>query len=206
MLADRLRDALAAAQASGDQVPSVPAVGLGAGRANTGPAVPARLEQYPVRLMLGSVGLADFAGTLVGLVDAAGQPDRVGAVGGPVDLALPPASAAGSAGGSGSLNTAARSVAVVARTGRTAIAAAMRATSFLNSNCGRVLFMLDLGICTDPMAYLLAFVCFLLAQVAMPDLPPSIDPVGAILTLASLLLAGWLAWKQDVRASAEKKV
>jgi hypothetical protein len=38
--------------------------------------------------MLGGVGLADLAGSPVGLLDAACEPDRVGAVSGPADLAL----------------------------------------------------------------------------------------------------------------------
>jgi hypothetical protein len=70
-------------------VPGVATVDLGAGRADAGPAVAAGLEQHSVGLVLGGVGLTDLAGTLVGLLDAAGQPDRVGAVGGPADLALP---------------------------------------------------------------------------------------------------------------------
>jgi hypothetical protein len=86
---DSLGQALAAAQPGGDQVPGVPAIGLGAGRADAGPAVAVRLEQHPVRLVLGGVGLADFAGTLVGLLHAAGQSDRVGTVGSPPNLALP---------------------------------------------------------------------------------------------------------------------
>jgi streptomycin 6-kinase len=39
--------------------------------------------------VLGGVGLADLTGTLVGLLDAAGQPDRVGAGCSPADLPLP---------------------------------------------------------------------------------------------------------------------
>src|SRR5215216_4990956 len=77
------RDALAAAEAGGDQVPGVAAVGLGAGRADGCAAVAAGLERHAVRLVLGGVGLADLAGALVGLLDAAGQPHRVGAGGGP---------------------------------------------------------------------------------------------------------------------------
>ena len=53
VLGDRVRDALAAAQAGGDQVVGVLAVALRARRADGLAAVPARLAQHAVRLGVG---------------------------------------------------------------------------------------------------------------------------------------------------------
>jgi hypothetical protein len=86
---DGVGGAFAALETGGDELPGVAAVGLRAGRADTGPAVAAGLEQHPARLSLGRVLLAQLAGGEVGLVDAAGQAHRVGAVAGPADLGQP---------------------------------------------------------------------------------------------------------------------
>jgi hypothetical protein len=86
---DRLGQTLAAAQAGGDQMPGVAAVGLGAGRTHPAPAVAARLEQHPVGLVLGAFrprALLPCAGRPA----PRGRPAAPGgAVGGPPDLTLP---------------------------------------------------------------------------------------------------------------------
>jgi hypothetical protein len=52
-------------------------------------AVAAGLEQHPARLGVGRVELAQFPRLDVGVVDAAGQADRMGAVAGAADLGQP---------------------------------------------------------------------------------------------------------------------
>src|SRR4029453_4467626 len=90
MPADRLGDALAAAQAGGEQVELVGLVGGRAGGTHRGPAVPAGLQEGGVRLPLGRVDGADLAGLWVGVVDSAAQAHRVGAVAGRGALLGPP--------------------------------------------------------------------------------------------------------------------
>jgi hypothetical protein len=87
--ADRVGEALATAQAGGDELPGVAAVGLRAGRADALAAVAAGLEQHAAGFVVGGVDLADLAGGGVGLVDAASEADRVGAVVGAADLGQP---------------------------------------------------------------------------------------------------------------------
>src|SRR5215207_6515830 len=90
MLADRLRHALATAQAGGEQLVGVGPVG---GRARGAAGLPtgaARLEQHPVRLSLGVIDGADLAGGPVGVLDPAGEADGVVAVAGLGDQLGPP--------------------------------------------------------------------------------------------------------------------
>ena len=72
----RLRHALAAREPGADQLVGVGPVGLGAGRADRGAAVPACGVDHPI----GSVGSADnaedFPGGGVDVVDLAAQADR----------------------------------------------------------------------------------------------------------------------------------
>jgi hypothetical protein len=90
MLADRLGDALAALQPSGEQLVGIGPVG-GRTRGTFGlQAGAARLQQHPVRLPLGVVNGADLAGRLVGLLDVAGQADGVVAVAGLGNQFSPP--------------------------------------------------------------------------------------------------------------------
>jgi hypothetical protein len=77
-----LGDALAALEASGQELIGIRAVGGRTRRAAGLPAGAARLEQDPIRLPLGVVHLPDLAGLAVGVLDPAGQPDRVMAVAG----------------------------------------------------------------------------------------------------------------------------
>ncbi len=89
VLGHRLRHPLAAAQPGGDQLPGVGPVDRRAGAAAGGPPVAAGLEQHPVRLARGRKDRTELAGALVGRVETA-EPDRVAAVTGGGDLALPP--------------------------------------------------------------------------------------------------------------------
>src|SRR5215207_1117048 len=90
MLADRLRHALATAQARGEPLVGVGPVGGGAVGAAGRPTGAARLEQHPVRLSLGVIDGADLAGGPVGVLDPAGEADGVVAVAGLGDQLSPP--------------------------------------------------------------------------------------------------------------------
>jgi hypothetical protein len=86
----RLGDALAALEPRGEELVGVGAVG-GRTRWAAGLAAgAARLQEHPVRLPVGVVDGADLAALAVGLVDAAGQADRVVAVAGLGDQLRPP--------------------------------------------------------------------------------------------------------------------
>ena len=78
----RVGDALAAFQAGGEELVGVGPVGGRTGWAAGLAAGAARLQQHPVRLPLGVVDGADLAGGPVGVLDPAGQADRVVAVAG----------------------------------------------------------------------------------------------------------------------------
>jgi hypothetical protein len=80
MLVDRLGDALAALEPGGEQLVGIGPVGGRTGGTARLSAGAARLQQHPVRLPLRVVDLADFAGLAVGVLDPAGQADRVVAV------------------------------------------------------------------------------------------------------------------------------
>jgi hypothetical protein len=80
------RDALAASEAGGQELEAVGLVGGRARRADRGPSVAAGLEECGVRFPVGGVDRTDFSGRRVGVVDAAAQPHRVGAVAGGGDL------------------------------------------------------------------------------------------------------------------------
>jgi hypothetical protein len=82
MLRDRLGDALAALEPSGQELVGVSPVGGRTRWAARLPAGAARLEQHPVRLPVRVIDSADLAGYPVGVLDPAGQPDRVVAVAG----------------------------------------------------------------------------------------------------------------------------
>jgi hypothetical protein len=82
MLADRLGDALATLQPSRQELVGVRPVG---GRTRWAARLPpgaARLQQHPVRLPVGVIDNADLTGSLVGVLNPAGQADRVVAVAG----------------------------------------------------------------------------------------------------------------------------
>src|SRR5687768_9829300 len=82
MLTDRLGDALATLEPSGEELVGVGAVG-GRARGAAGVAAGAtRLEEHPIRLPLRVVDLPDFAGLPVGVLHPTGQADRVMAVAG----------------------------------------------------------------------------------------------------------------------------
>ena len=86
---DRLRDALASGQARADELPGVPLVHLGAGRADGLAAVAAGDVQHSPVLGGGVVDGGGLAGGPVDGVDAAAQPDRVRAGAGAGELAFP---------------------------------------------------------------------------------------------------------------------
>ena len=65
----RLRDALAAAQAGGQELEAVGLVGGRAGGAHRHPPVPAGLQEGGVRLPVGRVDRADLTGQRVGVLD-----------------------------------------------------------------------------------------------------------------------------------------
>jgi hypothetical protein len=90
MLTDRLGDALAALQAGRKELVGIGPVDGRTGRAARLPASAARLEQHPIRLPLGHVDLPDLTRLLVGVLDPAGQADRVVAVAGLSDQLGPP--------------------------------------------------------------------------------------------------------------------
>src|SRR4030095_5643356 len=81
-----LGDALPAAQAGGQELEAVGLVGRRAGAADRGTAVAAGLEQRGVGFAVGRVDGAALPGLRVGVLDAAAQPHRVGAVAGLGDL------------------------------------------------------------------------------------------------------------------------
>src|SRR6266498_450844 len=99
MLGDAGRDALAAAQARGDQMPSIPPVDLAARPAAGRAPVAAGLEGHAVRFALAAVDAPHLARGEVGLVDPADEPHRLLAVAGLPDL-LRPATVSGGIGGS----------------------------------------------------------------------------------------------------------
>ena len=70
------RDALAAAEAGAQQLVGVGAVPLGAGRADRGSAVPARLVEHPVGQVAGVKQRPQFAGGWVRQVRGTAEPDR----------------------------------------------------------------------------------------------------------------------------------
>ena len=78
----RLGDTLTALQPSGQELVGVGPVGGRTRRAPGLPAGAAGLQQHPVRLPLRVIDLPDLAGSPVGLLDPAGQADRVMAVAG----------------------------------------------------------------------------------------------------------------------------
>src|SRR5512132_2177741 len=90
MLADAVGDALAALEPSGQELVGVGPVGGRTRRAARLPAGAARLQQHPIRLPPRVVDGADLAGCAVGVLDAAGQTDRVVAVAGLSDQLGPP--------------------------------------------------------------------------------------------------------------------
>ena len=77
--AHRLGDAFAAGQPGADQLVGVAAVGLRAGGADRGAAVPARGVEHLVRQRLSVEGADDLAGGRVDVADGAVQPDRADA-------------------------------------------------------------------------------------------------------------------------------
>jgi hypothetical protein len=98
--ADGGGDAFAPGEARADELAGVALVDLGAGGADVLAAVAARGQQHPVGFTGCVVDGAQFAGGQVDGVDAAAQPDRVGAVAGGGELLFPAAEvAAREAGG-----------------------------------------------------------------------------------------------------------
>ncbi len=83
---DRFGDVQAAGDAGVDDLPGVPGVEVGAGRAGGGPPVPAGNENRSVRQGRGIHDAADFTGGPVGLVNCSGQADWVGAAAGALYL------------------------------------------------------------------------------------------------------------------------
>src|SRR5215211_8805408 len=77
-----LGNTLAALKAGGEQLRGVGPIGGRTRRAPGLSAGAARLEQHPVRLLLGVVHRPDLTGPPVGVLDAAGEADRVVAVAG----------------------------------------------------------------------------------------------------------------------------
>ena len=90
MLTDAVRDALAPLKAGGEQLVGVGSIGGCAGWALGLAAGAARLKEHSVRLSLGVIDRADFAGRAVGVLDPAGQADGVVAVAGLGDQLGPP--------------------------------------------------------------------------------------------------------------------
>ena len=86
---DGLGDALAAGQARADELPGVALVHRRAGRADGLAAVAAGDVEHSPVLGGGVVDRGGLAGGQVDGVDAAAQPDRVGAVAGGGELAFP---------------------------------------------------------------------------------------------------------------------
>jgi hypothetical protein len=82
MLADAVRDALAALQPSGQELVGISPVDGRTRRAARLPAGTARLQQHPIRLPTRVVDLPDLAGCPVGVLDPTGQADGVVAVAG----------------------------------------------------------------------------------------------------------------------------
>ena len=86
----RLGDALAALEAGGQELVGVGPIGGRTRRAPGLPASAARLEQHPIRLPLAVVDGTDLPGGPVGVLDPAGEADRVVAVAGLGDQLGPP--------------------------------------------------------------------------------------------------------------------
>jgi hypothetical protein len=86
----RLRDALAALEASGEQLVGIGPVGGRTGRAPGLPPGAARLQQHPFRLPVAGIDLADLTSLAVRMLDPSGQPDGVVAVAGLGDQLGPP--------------------------------------------------------------------------------------------------------------------
>jgi hypothetical protein len=82
MLVDRLGDALAALEPGGEQLVGIGPVGGRTGWAAGLAAGAAGLQEHAISLPAGVIDLSDFAGCLVGVLDPAGQADRVVAVAG----------------------------------------------------------------------------------------------------------------------------
>jgi hypothetical protein len=80
MVADRLGDTLAAVQPSGEELVGVGPVGGRTRRTAGLPPGPARLQQHPIRLPLAVIDGANLPGLPVGMLDPAGEADRVMAV------------------------------------------------------------------------------------------------------------------------------
>jgi hypothetical protein len=89
MAADRLGHALAALEASGQELVGVRPVGGRTRRAAGLAAGAAGLQQHPIRLAVAVVDGADLARLAVGVLDSAGQADRVMAVAGLSDQLHP---------------------------------------------------------------------------------------------------------------------
>ena len=79
MGAHRFGDVLAAGEPGADELVGVAAVGLGAGGADRGAAVPAGGVEHLVRQRLGVQSADDFTGGRVDVADGAVQPDRADA-------------------------------------------------------------------------------------------------------------------------------
>ena len=78
----RVGDAFAAGEPGADQLVGVAPVGLGAGRADRGAAVPARGVDHPVGQGVGVQGAEDLAGGGVQVADRAAEPDGADAAAG----------------------------------------------------------------------------------------------------------------------------
>ncbi len=89
MVGHGVGDALAALQPGREELVGVGPVGGGTGQAAGFPAGAAGLQQHPIRFPVAVVDGADLAGLAVGLVDPAGQADRVVAVAGLSDQLHP---------------------------------------------------------------------------------------------------------------------
>ena len=87
---DVFGDAFAADQSGAEELESVAAVGLGAGRAGRGAAVAAGFVDHSVRQGRGRGGDEDFPGGGVDAVDLAAEADGVGTSGGGPDVIEPP--------------------------------------------------------------------------------------------------------------------
>jgi hypothetical protein len=86
---DCLGDAFAAGQPGSQELVGVGPVDLGTRWAAGGPSGAAGLEQQPIRLAVGIEHRDSFPAGGVDVVDAADQPNRMLAVAGVADLALP---------------------------------------------------------------------------------------------------------------------
>jgi hypothetical protein len=86
----RVGDALATLEAGGQELVGVGPIGGRTRRAPGLAASAARLQQHPIRLPLAVVDGADLTGLVVGVLDPAGEADRVVAVAGLGDQLGPP--------------------------------------------------------------------------------------------------------------------